>query len=116
MNLAEVNRHLVLAALFAAALFAMPRAAAAGDLADYTSRLTDARAIVREMIVELVNHSGQTSISGFDADKVNMLRALLPAKETVETPDGPVLASNAWLHSSIDEYITRETPEGRAEI
>ena len=108
--------YLRISMLLFAAWLAAPQSASAADVADYSQRLTDARAIVREMIVELVNHSGQTSISGFDAEKVNRVRALVPASETVDTPEGPVPVSNAWLHSSIDEYITRETPEGRAEI
>jgi hypothetical protein len=109
-------KHLLCLTLFIAAGLAMPSAAIAADVADYTVRLTSARSILGEMIRELVNHSGMTALSGFDAEKVTRLRALVPAGETVETPEGPVEVSNAWLHSRLDDYITRETAEARAAI
>ena len=116
MKLLRPHLRLFSLAAALAVLLTLPAAAPAADVADYRERIAAARLVLKDLITELVEHSGLTAIRGFDASKVNNIRTLVPASETIETPEGPVQTSNAWVHSRLDEYITLETVEARAAV
>lgn len=80
------------------------------EVAEYRDSVQKAHGIVIQVINE---NDGDKWVAGknFDAASVVKIRQLLPIRQEVNLPQGPIEVSNQWLHSRLDHYVIEEDPE-----
>lgn len=99
------------AILLAAALLAAPVAARALPVEDFHARVQ--RAAVRVAEIYAIEEEEE---EGAPDAAIAEVRQLLPPREVVETPDGPVEVDNTWLAVALDAYASSGDPEERVEL
>jgi hypothetical protein len=97
-----------------AVLFAMPLCAGAATLADYHSRIREARTITQELADSLKNGTRDRAMV---QQKTEAIAKLIPASEKVEWPGGSIETANQWLPEMLEDLSKEQaTPKGRATL
>jgi hypothetical protein len=110
---AHISKYLQALAL-ATVLFALPLCACAATLADYHSRIREARALTQELADSLKNGSRDRAMV---QQKTEAIAKLIPVSEKVEWPGGSIETANQWLPEMLDEFSKEQaTPKGRATL
>jgi hypothetical protein len=95
---------------------ASPLAALAAPLSDYHERIDDAIAILSALYDDEDAGDEEAEPPPSPEEAMARVRALLPARETVEMAEGPVEVDASWLAGDLDAYAATDDPTAHGAI
>ena len=107
------SRRNVVRLFLAAALLLAPVVARAMPFDEYHERVDAALVILSDLYSE--SEEGETSDASDAESRLGEVRTLLPAKTTIETPEGAIEVDDSWIHDDLDAYAAGDE-EQRSEI